>query len=320
MRIIFLGTPKFAATCLDTLLHSKHEIVAVVTQPDKPSDRGGKVQFSEVKQYAIANHIPLFQFPKISRDGLIDLKTLNPDIMVTAAYGQLLSQAVLDIPKFGVINVHASILPKYRGASPIQTAIMRGDTETGVTIMKTDIGLDTGDIIDITKTPIFENETTEDLSNRLATLGSNLLLEVLDKIENGTATYTRQEQINSTVTSKITKMDCIINWEKSTREIKCLIHASNPNPITRTDLGGQIVKILRAKNIDFELTEEDKNLDVGTVLPESSSKRGLFVKTGDGAIEITEMQLAGGKVLPAKVILNGRKVQPYDFFKSVVKI
>ncbi len=320
MRIIFLGTPEFAADCLDALIHSKHEIVAVVTQPDKPSDRGGKIQFSEVKKYALEKGIPLFQFLKISRDGLIDLKALNPDIMVTAAYGQILSQAVLDIPKYGVINVHASLLPKYRGASPIQTAIMRGDTETGVTIMKTDIGLDTGDIISKISTPIAENETTGDLSKKLAMLGSSLLIDTIDKIENGTASYTKQDQLDATVTSKISKTDCLINWEKSTKEIKCLIHAANPNPIARTELDGQVVKVLRAKAVEFELSDESKNLQVGTVLSESSPKRGLFVKTGDGAIELVEIQLAGGKAMPAKVVLNGRKIKAYDQLKTITQV
>ena len=180
MRIIFLGTPAFSVNSLDALIKSKHSVVAVVTQPDKPTERGNKIEFSAVKKYAIANNIPLFQFPKISRDGVVDLKALEPDVMVTAAYGQILSQEVLDIPRLGTINVHASLLPKYRGASPIQTAIINGDAETGVTIMKTEIGLDTGDIIDYVSTPIFSEETAGELSERLANLGSKLLLEVLD--------------------------------------------------------------------------------------------------------------------------------------------
>lgn len=320
MRIVFLGTPIFSVKCLDRLIHSNHEVVAVVTQPDKPSERGNKIEFSEVKKYAIANNIPLFQFNKISRDGLIDLKALNPDIMVTAAYGQILSQDVLDIPKYGVINVHASILPKYRGASPIQTAIINGDTETGVTIMKTETGLDTGDIIDIVKTPIFENETAGELTDRLADLGSNLLMEVLFNIEHGTAKFVPQEHFNATVTSKIKKDDCVINWQKSTKEIKCLILGTNPNPIARTLLGDQIVKIYRAKIANIELTEEDKKLANGTILPRSSIKAGVFVKTVDGALEIIDMQMPGGKILPAKVLINGRKINPYDAFKTVIQI
>ena len=206
MRIIFLGTPAFSVNSLDALVKSKHTVVAVVTQPDKPTERGNKIEFSAVKKYALANDIPLFQFPKISRDGVVDLKALEPDVMITAAYGQILSQEVLDIPRLGTINVHASLLPKYRGASPIQTAIINGDAETGVTIMKTEIGLDTGDIIDYVSTPIFEEETAGELSERLADLGSKLLLDVLDKLEQGTANLTQQEHINATVTSKISKI------------------------------------------------------------------------------------------------------------------
>lgn len=320
MRIIFLGTPLFAVKCLDSLVHSNHEVVAVVTQPDKPSERGNKIEFSEVKKYALANDIPLFQFNKISRDGLIDMRALAPDIMVTAAYGQILSQDVLDIARFGVINVHASVLPKYRGASPIQTAIINGDTETGVTIMKTESGLDTGDIIDIVKTPIFDTETAGELTDRLADLGSKLLLEVLYNIEHGTAKFTPQEHFNATITAKIKKDDCVINWQKSSREIKSLILGTNPNPIARTLLGDQTVKIYRAKIAEIELDEEDKSLENGTILPRSSSKLGVFVKTTDGAIELLEMQMPGGKILPAKVLMNGRKINPYDSFKQVIQI
>ena len=320
MRIVFLGTPDFAINSLDALVKSKHDVVAVVTQPDKPTERGNRIEFSEVKKYALANNIPLFQFPKISRDGVIDLKALEPDLMVTAAYGQILSQEILSIPKYGIINVHASILPKYRGASPIQSAVIHGDPETGVTIMKTEIGLDTGDIIDVVKTPIFENDTAGDVSNRLAELGANLLLEVIEKIENGTATYTKQEQFDATVTTKISKSDAAINWEKSSREIKNLIHGTNPNPIARTLLDEQLVKIYRAKIADIELDEESKALECGTILPISSAKKGVFVKTSDGAIEILEMQMPGGKVLPAKQIINGRKINPNDKFKTVIQI
>lgn len=320
MRIIFLGTPEFAVSCLDALLKSKHEVVAVVTQPDKPSERGNKIQFSPVKIYAHEHHIPLYQFPKISRDGVIDLKALKPDLMVTAAYGQILSQEVLSIAKFGVINVHASILPKYRGASPIQTAVIHGDNETGVTIMKTEIGLDTGDIIDISRTPIFENETAGELTSRLADIGAGLLLDVIDKLESGTATFSKQEQLDATVTNKITKTDASIKWNKSSREIKCLILGTNPNPIARTTLNGELVKIYRAKLTNIELSKESESAEPGTILAESSAKQGVFVKTADGAIEITEMQLPGGKILPAKDIFNGRKIKVGDKFTTVIMV
>lgn len=320
MRIIFLGTPDFAVNCLDALVQSRHEVIAVVCQPDKPSERGNKIEFCPVKKYAISHGIPLFQFPKISRDGIIDLTALAPDLMVTAAYGQILSQDVLNIAKHGVINVHASLLPKHRGASPIQTAIINGDDETGVTIMKTEIGLDTGDIIDMVKTPIFDMETAGELTTRLSELGSNLLLETIDKIEAGTVQYTKQEHISATVTAKIKKSDCVINWEKSAREIKCLIFGTNPNPIARTMLGDDMVKIYRAKLINFGLSEDDKKLSAGTILPCSSPKNGVFVRTGDGAIEILEMQLPGGKIMPAKQVMNGRKISAYDCFKTIIQI
>lgn len=320
MRIIFLGTPDFAVDSLDALVKSNHEVLAVVTQPDKPTERGNKIEFSAVKKYAIAYNIPLFQFPKISRDGVIDLKALAPDLIVTVAYGQILSQDILSIPKYGIINVHASILPKYRGASPIQTAIIHGDTETGVTIMKTEIGLDTGDIIDAVKTPIFDTETAGELSDRLAKLGATLLLEVIEKIENGTATYTKQEQFNATVTTKISKNDTVINWEKSSREIKNLVLGANPNPVARTLLGDTLVKIYRAKQADIELDDDMKNAEVGTILSASSVKKGVFVRTGDGAVELLEMQLPGGKILPAKQLLNGRKINVGDTFKNVIQI
>ena len=320
MRIIFLGTPDFAVKCLDALVNSRHQVVAVITQPDKPTERGNKIQFSEIKKYALDNGIPLFQFPKISRDGVIDIKALNPDLMVTAAYGQIISQEILSIPKYGIINVHASILPKFRGASPIQTAIIRGEQETGVTIMKTEIGLDTGDIIDVVKTPIFENETAGELSYRLSILGADLLLTVIDNLENGTATFTKQEQFDATVTTKISKSDAVINWEKSSREIKNLILGTNPNPISKTLLDDKLVNIYRAKVADIELLEEDKKAVPGTILSISSAKKGVFVRTGDGAVEILEMQLPGGKVLPAKQIINGRKINPLDVFKTVIQI
>ena len=317
MRIIFLGTPEFSVKCLDSLYHSNHEIVAVVTQPDKPSERGNKIEFSDVKKYALEHNLSLFQFPKISRDGIIDLKALNPDIMITAAYGQILSQEVIDIPKYGIINVHASLLPKYRGAAPIQWAIINGETETGVTIMKTEIGLDTGDIIDMVKVPITETDTSADLSNKLADAGSKLLLEVLKQYENNNVNFIKQEQINATVTTKLKKEDCIINWNKSSKEIKCLILGANPNPVARTYLNGELVKIYRAKLLEFQLADDFSTLEPGTILPISSAKRGVFVKTSDSVIEITEIQLPGSKIMTATSALNGRKININDKFSPL---
>ena len=223
MKIIFLGTPEFAIPSLEKLLSSHHELIAVVTQPDRPSGRGNKLTPSPVKVWAKNHNIKVLQYDKISRDGLEDLRSLQPDIMITAAYGQILSQAIIDIPKYGIINVHASLLPKYRGASPIQTAIMNGETFTGVTIMQTDIGLDTGDILSIGKTMIGEEETAGELSVRLSEMGADLLLMTLEDIEQGTTMPERQQQSTTNITTKIKKEDCLINWNKSSKEY-CHFH------------------------------------------------------------------------------------------------
>ncbi len=318
MRIIFLGTPEFAVTCLDALRNSKHEVVAVVTQPDKPNERGNKIEMSAVKKYAQMNGLPLFQFLKISRDGVIDLKALKPDLMVTAAYGQILSQEILDIAKYGIINVHASLLPKYRGASPIQTAIINGDKQTGVTIMKTDIGLDTGDIISKREVEILPEDTAGTLTEKLAEVGARLLLETIEDIENGTAHFEKQDGLNASVTRKIKKEDSVVIWSKSSREIVSLINGTNPSPIARTTLKSEVVKIYKAKEVDFELLDVDHSLEVGSVLTISSPKRGLFVKTGNSAVEILEMQFPGGKILDGKNQINGRKVVLGDKFETII--
>lgn len=305
MKIIFLGTPEFAIPSLEKLLKSRHEIIAVVTQPDKPQGRGNKLTPPPVKIFAMQNNIPCYQFRKISREGVEELSSLKPDIMITAAYGQILSQAIIDIPKYGIINIHGSILPKYRGASPVQTAVINGDTETGITIMQTDIGLDTGDILSMQKTYIDENETSGELMNRLAELGSDLLLPTLDQIESGEITRIKQQHADENITKKIKKEDCLINWNKSAKQIKCLILGTNPDPISRTILNGEVIKIYRAKIA--ENIENDKYATPGTIIEPSSAKAGVFVQCGQGVIEILEAQFPGGKVLTGKQLFGGRK-------------
>lgn len=314
MRIIFLGTPEFAIPSLKKILASNHELIAIVSQPDKQNDRGNKTVFSPVKKFAIENNIPLYQFAKISRDGVEDLKALNPDIMITASYGQILSQQVIDIPKYGIINVHASLLPELRGASPIQTAIIRGEERTGITIMKTEAGLDTGDIILAKATPIGEDETAGELSARLAVIGADLLMEALEQIENGLATYTQQGHVDSDVTRRITKEQGKIMWAKSAKQIKCQILGQNPSPIAFSYLNGEPVKIYRAREAK-EIKSSTKI--VGTVLPESSAKTGLFVSCGQGAIEITELQFPGKKVMHGGDAINGRKIKVGDRFEEL---
>lgn len=304
MRIIFLSTPEFGIASLQKLIESRHEVVAVVTQIDKPSGRGNKLTPSPIKVFALKHNLKVLEYQKISRDGVEDLKSLKPDIMITCAYGQILSQAIIDIPKFGIINVHGSLLPKYRGASPVQSAIIKGETTTGITIMQTEAGLDTGDILSKATTKIGEEETAGELMQRLSELGAELLLQTLDDIEYGETQPEKQQHADATITKKITKEDCFINFNKSAKQIKCLVLGANPDPIARTELDGEIVKIYRAR---VREDIEDTSFEVGTIIAPSSAKLGVFVQCGQGVLEIVEAQFAGGKVLQAKQLFGGRK-------------
>ncbi|MBQ7466959.1 MAG: methionyl-tRNA formyltransferase [Clostridia bacterium] len=316
MKIIFLGTPDFAIPSLDKIFASHHELLAVITQVDKPSGRGNKLTPSPVKVWAKEHNVKVLQYEKISRDGLEDIKNLQPDIMVTAAYGQILSQSIIDIPKYGIINVHASLLPKYRGAAPIQAAIINGETYTGVTIMQTEAGLDTGDILSMGKTTIGEEETAGELAVRLAEMGSELLLMTLEDIEQGTTIPEKQQHSNATITKKIKKEECMINWNKSAKELKCMILGTSPDPMARTSLNGELVKIARAKeNKDIVIPAE---ASIGEIIAPSSAKNGVFVKCGQGVIEILEAQFPGGKLLTAKQLYAGRKFQLGDQFQTVM--
>lgn len=311
MKIIFLGTPEFSVPSLKAIHESNHELIAIISQPDRVSMRGNKVVFSPVKQYAIENNIPIMQFDKISRDGVEALRSLEPDLMVTASFGQILSQEVIDIPRYGIINVHASLLPHYRGASPIQTAILNGDRETGVTIMKTEAGLDTGDIIKAKSVEILPDETTGELTMKLAKIGSEVLLEVIDQIEAGTVESYPQPHIDAKVTRRIHKEEGKIVWEQSAKEIKSKILAYNPSPVAFALLHDEQVKIYRAVVADMSLETSEKP---GTVLPCSSPKKGVFVQCGSGVLELLEVQFPNSKIQRATDAMNGRKLSVGDRF------
>ena len=311
MKVIFLGTPDFSVSSLNAIYESGHQIIAIVSQPDRVQDRGKKIVFSPVKEFALKNNIPLFQFDKISRDGVEILKHLEPDIMVTASFGQILSQEIIDIPKFGIINVHASILPHYRGASPIQTAIINGDSETGVTIMRTEAGLDTGNIISVVKTKIDPNETAGELSSRLAFLGSEELVNVLNKIEKGEQDEYPQPHIDAEVTRRIHKEEGRIVWDQSAKEIKCKILGYNPSPLAFTFLENIPVKIYRARVAEGGLETKAPS---GTIIECSSAKKGVFVQCGSGVLELLEVQFPNQKVIKATDALNGRKIKVGDRF------
>lgn len=308
MRIIFMGTPDFSVPSLDAINNSEHELVAIVSQPDKVASRGNKIVLSPVKEYAVKYDVPIFQFDKISRDGVETLKALEPDLMVTASFGQILSQEVIDIPQYGIINVHASLLPHYRGASPIQTAILNGDKVTGVTIMQTSAGLDTGDIIKFKEVDILPNETAGELSVRLANVGAELLMEVIDEFKRGEVECYPQPHIEAKVTRRINKDEGNIVWEQSAKEIVQKVLAYNPSPTAFTYLDGTVVKIHRARVADLEETKKVP----GTILDYSSAKKGVFVQAGSGIIELMEVQFPGSKVLLGKDAINGRKLKVGD--------
>lgn len=316
MRVIFLGSPKFAIESLKALLASRHEVVAVVTQPDAAADRGQKVKPCDVKVFAKNAGLLVLEFDKISRDGVKVLKDLNPDVMITVAYGQILSQEIIDIARYGIINVHASLLPKFRGASPIQTAIIEGETETGVTIMKTEAGVDTGDILKVAKTEINERETAGELADRLSLIGAKALIETLDEIETGKIVPKKQMHSNATFTTKLTKLNCTINFNKTAKQISCLVRGSNPDPIARANLNGMQVKIYEAYPANVPSTEQK----AGTIIAPTSSKNGVFVQCGIGVLEITKMQLPNGKVVDAKSLVAGRKLAEGMMFSDYASI
>ena len=229
MRIVFLGTPDFAVKPLEAILNSHHEVLAVVTQPDKPVGRKGIITPCDVKVFAESKGVKTLSYNKIRLEGVDDLKGLNPDIMVTCAYGQILSKEILDIAKHGVINIHASLLPKYRGSAPIQWAIINGETQTGVTIMQTDVGVDTGDIIKSVSLEISPTETAGELFDRLSILGAQTIVGVLDDIENGNITKIKQDESLATHVGMLKKEDGKLDFTKSTADLVNLIRGINPS-------------------------------------------------------------------------------------------
>lgn len=315
MNIVFLSTPEFGIPSLEKLINSRHKVLAVISQPDRPNERGNKITDSPIKDFALAHNLKVFQFEKISRDGIQVLKELSPDIMITASYGQILSQEVIDIPKYGIINIHGSLLPKYRGASPVQSAVIDGETKTGITIMQTEASLDTGDILKVVETQIDPNETAGELMKRLAEIGANALLETLDMIENQTIVPKKQSHFSASITTKITKEQGVIFWEKSADQIKCQILGQNPFPIAYSFLRGEKVNIYRARNSSVTCTEKSP----GSVVEPSSPKRGLFVQCGVGVLEITEIQFPGGRIISGAQAIGGRKIAVDDVFLNEVK-
>lgn len=303
MKVIFLGSPDFSAKILEYLLASSHEVVAVVTQPDKEAGRGQKIISSPVKTLAQKHNIKVYQFNKIRLEGSV-LKQLNADIMVTAAFGQILSQENIDITPNGIINVHASLLPKYRGSSPIQWAVINGEKATGITIMKTETGIDTGDVLLMEKTPILKDETAGELFERLSDIGGKLLIKALDLIEAKKAKFTPQNHAEMSYFPMLKKEMGKIDFNNTPQQIVNLVNGLNPWPLAFIVAQNNIkIKVYKATVVNSEIDAPN-----GQILF-ADSKNGLTIKCSNGAIRLTKIQAPGGKVLDDKVFLNGNKIE-----------
>ena len=303
MNIVFMGTPDFAVESLKRIYESGHNIKAVISQPDKKAGRGMNIMPTPVKEYAISKNLTVYQTEKIKKDReLVEkIKELKPDVIVVVAFGQILSKEILDIPKYGSINVHGSLLPKYRGAAPIQWSIINGDEVTGITTMYMDAGMDTGDMIQKFELNIDEDDTYGTLYEKMKVLGGKAIIETLEKVADGTAHREKQSD-DFTVAPMIEKEMGEIDWNKSSRDIRNLIRGFNPMPGAYTVMkDGAKMKVWMSEYSDISSTDE--------VLPGTfiiaDSKKGLYVKTGDGVLELTEIQMPNLKRMSAKEYLRG---------------
>lgn len=309
-----MGTPDFAVGTLTKLVESEHDVVLVVTQPDKPRGRGKEVSFSPVKEEAVKYGIDIFQPQRIKTEESIEvLKKYQPDVIVVVAFGQILSKEILEMPKFGCINVHASLLPKYRGAAPIQWAVLNGDEVSGVTTMRMDEGLDTGDAILTREVVLDKKETAGKLFDRLMEVGADLLMESLKVIENGEASYTPQDHSKATKTRLITKEMGKIDFDRPAVEIERLVRGMNPWPSAYCKLNGKTLKVW-----DCDVVEETSELDDGIVQTANSgaivgiTKKNMFVKTGNGILKLNEIQLEGKRRMNCEEFLRGYSLKVMD--------
>ena len=297
MRVVFMGTPDIAATCLKQILADGFEVVGVYTQPDRPKGRGMKMVFSPVKEVAIANEIPVFQPENFREDATVEqLKSLQPDICAVVAYGRILPQSVLDAPTYGCINIHASVLPSYRGSAPYQWAVLDGLKETGVSAQFMVHAMDAGDVVGVSKTPIGPDETAGELLDRLAVLGADLLSETLCKYEKKELIPVPQDESKVTMAPMLDKTMCPIDWTKTAQQIHDKVRGLHPWPVATMELKGQKFKVHATKVVDGH-GEPGKILGV--------TKTGLKVACGDGAIEVTSLQAEGGKRMAAPDYFRG---------------
>ena len=322
MRIVFMGTPDFSVPALKALVEAGHQVIAVVTQPDKPKGRGKEVQMTPVKIQAMEYGIPVYQPAKVREASFVEvLKGLEADVYVVIAFGQLLPKAVLELPKYGCINIHASLLPKYRGAAPIQWCVIDGERETGITTMMMDVGLDTGDMLEKTVIPIEEKETGGSLHDKLSLAGGALILSTLKKLEEGTLVRTPQTDEGTCYAKMLTKSLGDIDWNQSAVSIERLIRGLNPWPSAYTLWNGKTIKIWSAdvttsREAAAFLSESgvpsETGITPGTVV--CSDKHSLVVCTGDGLLSVRELQMEGKKRMDTPAFLRGYPIPEGDVF------
>ena len=301
MRVVFMGTPDIAATCLKKIIEDGMDVVAVYTQPDRPKGRGMKMVFSAVKEVAISHNLPVFQPEHFREEETVEqLRALQPDVLAVVAYGRILPQRVLDIPKLGCINIHASLLPQYRGSAPYQWAVLDGLAETGVSAQYMAAKMDAGDVIGVAKTPIGENETAGQLLYRLTVLGADLLRDTLHQVENGTAVATKQDESAVTYAPMLDKSMCPIDFTKSARQIHNQVRGLHPWPVAIMELKGQRFKVHETRVLD-------RSGKPGEIL--ELNKQGLVIACGEGAIEIRQLQAEGGKRMAAPDYFRGHPLE-----------
>ena len=334
MRIVFMGTPEFSVPTLKTLVEAGHEVIAVVTQPDKPKGRGKEMQMTPVKIQALEYKIPVYQPVKVRDEAFIQvLRGMEADVFVVIAFGQILPKTVLELPKYGCVNIHASLLPKYRGAAPIQWCVIDGETETGITTMMMDVGLDTGDMLEKAVIPIDPKETGGSLHDKLSLAGGELILSTLKKLEDGTAVRTPQTDEGTCYAKMLTKSLGDIDWNQSAVSIERLIRGLNPWPSAYTRWKGKTVKIWAADVVDADaalaaggLSDDDVSGGVsggilsGSSVPGSvvhSDKHSLIVRTGDGFLSIRELQMEGKKRMDIEAFLRGYPVSEGDVLEQL---
>ncbi|HEX9801881.1 MAG TPA: methionyl-tRNA formyltransferase [Gammaproteobacteria bacterium] len=303
LNIVYAGTPEFAAAALSALLETPHRVSAVYTQPDRPAGRGRKLKASPVKELALAHGIEVRQPESLKDAGeQARLATLEPDVMIVAAYGLLLPAEVLAIPRLGCLNIHASLLPRWRGAAPIQRAILAGDAETGITIMQMDVGLDTGDMLYKLSTPITWNDTAQTLHDRLASLGAKAITEALAGLQAGTLVAEKQEESLACYAKKLHKAEAEIDWGQPAQQLARQVAAFNPWPVAQTLYKGEVLRIWEARAL-----EEHSGKAPGNVL--RSGKEGIDVACGEGVLRLLQLQRPGGKPQDAQAFLNANSVE-----------